>query len=129
MTDIKINGESLTVPTKDLDSITEKINVENNCKGYNEFKNVSFVFENDEYVLDKKEVIIKVSQKDPATGATGESECRTFFMPLDIDEPHGPLWILGDIFIQNYYTIFDRDNDQVGFAKAKHNMNKMDYHI
>ena len=40
-------------------------------------------------------------------------------MPLDIPEPEGPAWILGDIFLSKFYTAFDRDSNMVGFGKLK----------
>ena len=45
------------------------------------------------------------------------------FMGLDISiEKAQNLFIAGDLFMQLYYCVFDRDKNRVGMAKALHTM-------
>lgn len=50
---------------------------------------------------------------------TSESSCISAFTGLDIPPPLGPIWIVGDVFLRKYYTIYDLGKNAVGFAKAK----------
>lgn len=59
-------------------------------------------------------------------GYSGNDACVTSIEALDsgMDEQEN-LFVVGDAFMQLYYTAFSRDTDQVGLAKARHSFPDM----
>nr|XP_033776360.1 pepsin A-like [Geotrypetes seraphini] len=44
--------------------------------------------------------------------------CISSFQSMNLPTSAGELWILGDVFIREYYVVFDRGNNQIGLAHA-----------
>ncbi|KAL3146574.1 hypothetical protein ABBQ32_000814 [Trebouxia sp. C0010 RCD-2024] len=81
------------------------------CDKLSELPDVSFTIAGKEFGLTPEQYILKID-------AGGEAQCISGFMGLDVPAPAGPLWILGDIFLGAYHTVFDYGNERVGFAEA-----------
>ncbi|GAA5985374.1 hypothetical protein JCM11641_006380 [Rhodosporidiobolus odoratus] len=68
---------------------------------------LTFYFGGKPYKLEASDYILEV-----------QGTCMSAFMGLDIPAPMGPIWIIGDVFLRKFYTVYDLGKNAVGFAKS-----------
>ncbi|XP_006628507.1 pepsin A-like [Lepisosteus oculatus] len=78
-----------------------------NCQNMGSMPNVVFTINGLQYTLTPSAYVRQLY------GA-----CTSGFQSMALPSAQGDLWILGDVFIREYYAIFDRGNNRVGLAQA-----------
>nr|DBA15482.1 TPA: hypothetical protein GDO54_004685 [Pyxicephalus adspersus] len=76
-----------------------------NCNNISNMPNVVFTINGVQYPL-------------PASAYVRQSQqaCSSGFQAMNLPTSSGDLWILGDVFIREYYVVFDRANNYVAMA-------------
>ncbi|ETW46593.1 hypothetical protein PFMALIP_05496 [Plasmodium falciparum MaliPS096_E11] len=112
---IDTGTSSIAGPKEDLILLSRLLNPGKFCQKRILLKNFSFIFIDDkrrerEYELTPKDYIVNSFRIDPVL----RSPCNFAFMPINISSSNGYLYILGQIFLQKYYAIFEKDNMKIG---------------
>lgn len=108
----------LTAPSAEATKVLRALNVDPTCANFKHLPDLKYVLEavddngktfNKEYALSPSDYVLE---------GQGRTSCRPGLSNLDVPQPNGPVWILGDMFMMRYFSVFDRDSNQVSFAKA-----------
>jgi len=108
------SGTSLiTGPKREIAALARSVGAKRNiageymidCDKAADIPDVVFTIDGEEYSIPGPSTVIE-------SGGT----CIFGFMGMDF--PGGPDWILGDVFMREYYTVFDYLGEKIGFAKA-----------
>ncbi|RDB26453.1 Vacuolar aspartic protease [Hypsizygus marmoreus] len=77
------------------------------CSKVPNLPELSFYFGGKPYPLKGSDYILEV-----------QGTCISAFTGLDINLPGGSLWIIGDVFLRKYFTVYDLGRNAVGFAES-----------
>jgi len=106
------SGTSLLAgPVEEVKAIAEKIGAKKfvsgeytvDCKAT--LPDLTFQFAGKSYTLQGHDYILEE-----------QGTCLLAIMGIDVKTPIGSLWILGDVFMRKYYTVFNFKEKKVGFA-------------
>ena len=109
------SGTSLiTGPSADIRSIAMSIGAQAtllgqytiNCDNIDNIPTLTFIIDGQSYPLNGKDLVLQSS-----------GMCILALIGMDFAEP-GPKWILGDVFMRTYYTIFDYGEKRIGLASS-----------
>ncbi|KAI9574451.1 Asp-domain-containing protein [Boletus coccyginus] len=77
------------------------------CAKVPSLPDLTFYFDGKPYPLKSTDYILDLA-----------GTCVSAFTGLDINLPGGDLWIIGDVFLRRYFTVYDLGRNAIGFAKA-----------
>ena len=110
-------GTSLiTGPSASIAALEALIPIAEDCSNVDSLPPVVFALQGRSYTIPPQDYVVFFTEGE-------QTSCVLGFRALDIRPPRGPIWILGDVFLRKYFSVFDKSHPsgpRVGFALARH---------
>ena len=98
-----ISNEFWKLHSLNLNSLIHQVN----CRSINSLPDITITIAGTPFTLTSQQYVQKV----------GTNTCISSFVPMRVSDINSrPLWILGDAFLNQFYSAYDYDNHRVGFA-------------
>jgi hypothetical protein len=81
------------------------------CDQASSLPTLSFLIGGQSFDLSSEEYVLQIE-------LLGQKMCTLGLMGMDVPPPAGPLWILGDVFLSKFFSVYDFGQDRIGFAPA-----------
>lgn len=81
------------------------------CERSSSLPTLSFLIGGKTFELQSAEYVLEIE-------ILGQKMCTLGLMGMDVPPPAGPLWILGDVFLSKFFSVYDFGEDKIGFARA-----------
>lgn len=102
---------ALVAPQAVVEAIQKVVPKVPDCTKISTYPDLTFTLSGKEYTITAQDYILQVT-------VLGHTQCALGIMSVNAPG-FETTWILGDVFMKEYYTHFHLEGKQVGFAKAK----------
>ena len=105
----------MATPPNLYEKFIDLITSQADCQDYNTFPKIGFQIDDQTYELDPHEYVLgEESDINYTEKFSPNGFCSVGFSIFDVGDLN--VWIAGDLFLTKYFSIYDRDKDQVGLA-------------